>query len=238
MVRWILAGLIAVFVILLAPVVWVLVNPTPPPPVLDGLPWQVERSADGRTSVFGVAPGHSTLDELVAKFGSDHQLAVMQPAESESALEAYFPDVRVGFVTGKLVARIASSEAEREAWAKASPKARYTDSGARQYPLTSEDAAQARRNTIQALSFLPSARLDVDTLLARFGPPVTRLTHDGVEYFLYPDRGLTIALDNTGHAVFEYVAPTDFARLTAPLLQNALTPPPATTTEPDHAADQ
>ena len=185
MVRWILAGLIAVFVILLAPVVWVLVNPTPPPPVLDGLPWQVERSADGRTSVFGVAPGHSTLDELVAQFGSDHQLAVMQPAESESALEAFFPDVRAGFVTGKLVARIASSEAEREAWAKASPKARYTDSGARQYPLTSEDAAQARRNTIQALSFLPSARLDVDTLLARFGPPVTRLTHDGVEYFLF-----------------------------------------------------
>ena len=238
MVRWILAGLIAVFVILLAPVVWVLVNPAPPPPALSGLPWQVERSADERTSVFGVSPGHSTLGELVAQFGSDHQLAIMQPAESASALEAYFPDVRAGFVTGKLVARIASTAAEREAWAKASPKARYTDSAARQYPLSSEDATQARRNTVQALSFLPSARLDVDTLLARFGTPATRLTHDGVEHFLYPDLGLALALDSAGRAVFEYVAPADFARLTAPLLQDAMTPSPAAHQESPHAADQ
>lgn len=68
--------------------------------------------------------------------------------------------------------------------------------------------------------FLPAARFDEATAVERFGPAPERLTtQDGTVHLLYPEQGVVIALDPQERAkpVLQYVAPSAFDRLRAPL---------------------
>lgn len=220
-----LAVLLAAFV----PTLWRTFNAPPAAPtstVPPGVPWAIDRLPDGGTRVFGLSLPGSTLNDARAAWGDELQLALMASRDQPALLEAYVENYRSGPVTGRLVL---SAEAPHKAltrWRDHAAKEEPVSADTRRIALRADDRSEALRSPIVGIGFIPSAQLDAEALRQRFGEPAQRLV-DGtqVEHWLYPERGLAIALDAKGRELLQYVAPADFERrLRAPLLKAS---PPA-----------
>ncbi|MEY2873015.1 MAG: hypothetical protein RLZZ373_386 [Pseudomonadota bacterium] len=188
---------------------------------LAGLPWQIERRPDGSSLVFGLDLGHGALQQAASRWpGETLQLALVRDAKGGLTLEGYLESVRAGFVQGKMVLTGTADTATLEGWAERATHREPQPSGTWRLTLTSPDHAAALAAPLAGLVFLPSARFDEATAVERFGPAHERLvTADGTVHLLYPEHGVVIALDPQGRAkpVLQYVAPSAFDRLRAPL---------------------
>ncbi len=188
-------------------------------PPAEGLPWQIELTANGQTRVFGLMPGSSTLDEARARFGPDVQVALIIAPGETGSVEAYYERVTAGIVTGKLILTLETTLAQREEMLKRAVKADFMESTTRRIALAEIDLQAMSKAPVSAIAFIPSANLSEDIVLQRFGPPVERIrASEQVEHFLYPEKGLDLRLDAKGKELLQYVAPRDFARLRDPLL--------------------
>ena len=218
-----IALFVAIVVALLAvPLLFIDREAAPPTLPTEGLPWQIEALPDGRTRIFGLVPGGSTLADARDRFGSDAQVAlIVAPGESGS-VEAFYESVKAGVVTGKLILTLETVTAQREAMLKRAVKADFMDSTTRRVELAEADLQEMNQVKLMAITFIPSANLSEDIILQRFGTPAERIrAGEQVEHFLYPERGLDLRLDTKGKEVLQYVAPRDFARLRDPLIAAA-----------------
>ena len=236
MLKWFLSGILALIVIMAAPVVWVLVSDPPPPPADGQLPWQIDLIDHGQTRVFGLVPGTSTLDEGIARLGNDFSAGILHTDGEAQSFEAYFESANAGFITGKFILTIDIPKAELTTMAARTPSVKMLETGARLLSLHPDDIVTARSAAISAIAFIPSADLDEDVILQRFGTPGLRIrATPQLEHFLYPDKGLDIALDARGKEVLQYVAPAAFDQLLEPL-QTLRNQSPATEA-PDSASE-
>lgn len=196
---------------------------------VEGLPWQIEVLPDGGSRVFGLTLAHSTLGDARGRFGIDMEIAVIAAPGEPGSLEAYSSSVTTGAIIGKI---ILVADVDRETVARLRQRAIksvHMDSSTRKYILHHDDLTLAWRAPIASVTFIPAASLDEQTVLRRFGAPAERIRVDErVEHFLYPDKGLDLALDSKGKEVLQYVAPRQFARLREPLIKAA----PVTTQSP------
>jgi hypothetical protein len=190
---------------------------------LAGLPWQIERRPDGSSLVFGLDLGHGTLQHAARRWPDETlRLALVRDAQGGLALEGYLENIRAGFVQGKMVLTGAADPATLQTWAERAPHREPQPSGTWRLTLAPQDHAAALTFPLAGLVFLPAARFDEAAAVERFGPAPERLsTPDGTVHLLYPEQGVVIALDPQGRAkpVLQYVAPSDFQRLRAPLLR-------------------
>ena len=204
--------------VILAPLLFVMLGDTPPAPPAEGLPWQIEVLPDGRSQVFGLVPGTSTIAEARARFGPDMQVAIIAAPDQPGSLEAYFESVTMGFVTGKLILTAEVDAGTVARMRERAVKSEYMESTTRRISLAPDDLPSAYAAAIRAITFIPSAHLDADVIVQRFGAPDERIrSTEHVEHFLYARRGLDLALDAKGKEVLQYVAPRDFERLREPL---------------------
>lgn len=209
---------VAIILLLLAVPLFFLPDSAPPVAPTQGMPWQIEKLADGGTRVFGLVPGRSTFDEARRKFGGEPQVALVIAPDESGSLEAYFDNVATGPITGRMVLTLASTPEQRAGMLQRARKAEYMKSTTRQIELGETDLAYAITATVEAIVFIPAANLDEQIVLQRFGAPAERIRSDEFrEHFLYPDKGLDLQLDAKGKEVLQYVAPRDFARLREPL---------------------
>ena len=196
---------------------------------LEGLPWQIEILPYGETKVFGLIPARSTLDDARRRFGMDMEIAVLAAPGEPGSLEAYSSNVTAGVIMGKMILVAAVDKETVARLRQRAVKAEYMDGTTRKYILHPDDVALAWRTPIAGITFIPTASLDEQTVLRRFGVPGERIRVDGrIEHFLYPEKGLDLALDSKGKEVLQYVAPRQFARLREPLIKVA----PVTTHRP------
>ncbi|THF66324.1 hypothetical protein E6C76_05635 [Pseudothauera nasutitermitis] len=218
----ILAGVAA---IILAPLLYLPFADTSEAPPPGSLPWQIEVHEDGATEVFGFVLGRSTLGEAQTRFGKDLEIAVVTPSGGRGSLEAFNGDARAGFITGKLVLTADLPQERVDAMRERAVRSAYMDSSTRKATLHADDLAAALDAPIGAITFIPTADLDEEVILARFGRPAERLASaDHLQHFLYPEHGLEVTLDSRGKEILQYVAPRDFERLRAPLLEAADAP--------------
>jgi len=187
------------------------------------LPWVVEKQADGNTRVMGLTLKVSTLSEAKAAYGPDMAVAIVNAPNEPGTLEAYVASAQAGFVTGKLVLTASADQAMVEGMRERAVKTEYMESTTRKATLSASDLATAMNLPIQAISFIPSVNLDRAAIVERFGTPAREVSsNDHQTHMLYPDKGIDIILDTQGKELIQYVAPADFAHLTAPL--EAVTP--------------
>jgi len=187
-----------------------------------GLPWQIDILPNGETRVFGLIPARSTLDDARGRFGTDMQIAVVAAPGESGSLEAYFNSVTTGVIMGKMILVAATDQQTLGNLRQRAVKSEYMDSSTRKYILHRDDLALAWRAPIASITFIPAASLDEQTVLRRFGAPAERIRIDErVEHFLYPQKGLDLALDSKGKEVLQYVSPRQFARLREPLIKLA-----------------
>lgn len=189
--------------------------PQPDPEMLTArtdLPWQITVNADGSSQVFDVNLGNSTLADVQTKFGPVEDYAVFIRDAENSDLEAYFGNVMFGPLKAKVVVKLQAEEAEKKALAENAPEREASPSGDWKYVLAIADRdAQAARKVI-AISYVPATRgLDRAFFLERFGKPAATLqeNEEAVSWF-YPDKGLSVLIDNKGREVLEYVPPRNF----------------------------
>ncbi len=188
------------------------------PETLSGLPWQIEILPDGSTAVFGLHVGSSRLSDAIEILGSDMDLAIIAAADEPGNLEMYYGHYKAGLLSGKLILQTHASEQDIKRWSGNSPKFDYMASGlAKKHILLDDDLPQALDQVIISLTFIPAVNLDEEVILARFGEPETRIRLSGVTHYLYPEKGLDIALHENSNEVLQYVSPDAFQQLVQPL---------------------
>jgi hypothetical protein len=216
----VLAGL-AVLLAAFVPVLWQMMQPRPVSSVAElPAPWQIERGPQGEVRALGLRLPGSTLADAAARWGDDLQVALIESRGQPLALEAYTDRWQGGGITGKLVLASNAQPAVVQRWKDRSQRRETIDANAQRWALHADDRADALRSGVAGISFLPASRMDAATLRARFGEPAQQLkAADGGLHWLYPDRGLAIAWDeSSGRVLLQLVAPADFdARLRAPL---------------------
>ena len=226
---WIISGLVAASfalgtVIVMGHDIFMPRDAQPAPAKPSGLPWQITALPDGASQVMGLTLGPagiaSTLGDAQARWGQDTQVAIIAAPGEDGLLEAFVDPASAGFITGKVVITAQLAPADIRAMRKRAIKSEFMESTTRKYTLTPADLVTAMKAPITALSFIPQANLDADTVVARFGPPAERVRSNGhLEHFLYPAKGLDLALDTEGKELLQYVAPAEFDRLRLPLIQ-------------------
>lgn len=217
-----LSALLVTLVLLLAALAWPLLSAggrggSAAP--AEGLPWQVELLPGGGSRVFGLAIGSDTLAEAQARWGDDLRIAIVAAHGELGALEASSDRHTAGFLTGRLILSTEVEPALLVHWRQRASKREFVQGGSALETLQADDLAEALRRPIVAIGFVPSANLDAETLRQRFGEPSERLVLNGLEHWLYPERGLAVLLDPARRELLQYVAPREFeARLRRPLL--------------------
>lgn len=186
---------------------------------ITGLPWQVEIFPDGSTQVFGLKIGSSRLSDALESLGNDMELAIIAATDEVGNLEMYYGHYRAGLLSGKLVLQTSVSKEKMKQWRDNAVTSEYMASGlAKKYFVSPDDLPLALAEIIIGITFIPAVNLDEEVILARFGEPVQQIELPGVTHFLYPDRGLDIALHEKSKEVMQYVSPAEFQQLVQPLM--------------------
>lgn len=191
-----------------------LVAPPPDPDTFQArtdLPWQVTVNEDGSVSVLDIVLGRSTLADAMQKFGGVEGLAVFEDTDGEMALEAYFGTVQFGPLKAKIIATLDSPPGELDALKAGANGREGSPSGDWKYPLSEGPAPHAAR-VVKGVTYIPGTRtLDPEFLLARFGAPAALMREsDRAVSWYYPERGLSVLVDDKAREVFEYRLPADF----------------------------
>lgn len=189
-------------------------------PVSDqGLPWQVDALYGGKSRVFNLILGESTVADAKEKLGKDMQIALIAAPGETGSVEAFYDNRSAGFITGKMIITAELDAQTLAGMRERAPKSEYMESSTRKIGLTAEDQQKALMAPIRAISFIPSINLDPGMVEQRFGSPAERIrSSETIEHFLYPDKGLDVVLDSKGKEVLQYVAPGHFAQMRDPLL--------------------
>ena len=204
---------------------WHLLAGAPPPPVAEGLPWQVQRDGDS-VRVFGLQLPGSTLADAQRQWGDGLQVAVMAQRGEPGALEAYVERYERAGIGGRLVLATALPPAQVQQLQLQAAKSAQVDADTARWWLRAEDIAATAGTPVVGITFIAAVQLDAATVLQRFGTPAERLQQGArLQHWLYPERGLAIVLDAEGREVLQFAAPADFeARLRAPLLKAGAVP--------------
>jgi hypothetical protein len=187
---------------------------------MQSLPWQIEVLPEGRSKVFGVTLGGSSLGDAREQLGDDMELAIIVTSGQDSGgLEMYYGQYKAGVFSGKLVLAADLEPALLVQLKERAIRSRYMESGARKLILDPEDLPIALQAPLATMTFIPAINIDESSAIKRFGPAAETIrSKNQVTHLLYPDKGLDLIINENGREVLQYVAPRDFERLRAPLL--------------------
>ena len=197
------------------------------------LPWQVEQDGQGRTQVFGFTLGETTLGEIRGLFQEEGEINLFARLDPDHqavgyAVEAYFDQIYLNRIRGDFVIGIQADAATLAPMYERGLRISQLGSGAKKVKLEPADIATLETLPISTITYLPWKSLDAEIVEKRFGSPAEqRLEPEtGVTHWLYPDKGMDLAMDKKGGVVIQYVNRDAFADLIAPL-ETLASPKPA-----------
>lgn len=207
--------LVTIVLVLLA----VFVIPGKEPSKRVHLPWQIEVSPQGNLKIFGMELGRTTLSEAEHILGELVVVSMFATDSGEKVVEGYFDNLDISGLRAKMVVVMDLSEEQLKALYERGVRVANIGGGRNKVTLSDSDKELVRRSPIASITYLPKANLDAEMIRARFGEPETRIKEkEGtIEHWLYPNKGLDIALDEEGKDVLQYVQRRDFAQLRQPL---------------------
>lgn len=183
------------------------------------LPWLTQVDEQGTLSVFGISLGESTLQQARGSLQSQGKATLFQAPDGEYRTEVYFQRLFLSGLKADLVLTLAVSTTDAAAMFERGERISQMGSGTRKIELSSRDLEALGQQRIESITFIPATDLDADLIRGRFGDPARLVTEQRspITHWLYPDRGLDIALNPDGKEIFQYVNPADFEKLTRPL---------------------
>lgn len=190
---------------------------------MNRFPWQIAVNEAGNTQVFGLTLGQTTLAETEQALGEPAEVSLFVPASGDKVIEAYFDSVDISGLRARIVIVMQVSKAELDAMFSRGARVANMGGGRHKVTLADADMMRLQKMPIGSLTYIPRINLDEKLISGRFGEPAERIAEpDGkIVHWLYPDKGLDIALDSEGKEVLQYVRPADFESIRAPLLKAA-----------------
>lgn len=183
------------------------------------LPWDIRLAPDGSSEVFGLTLGQSSLADARLQFRAQGKVNLFSSPGGLHNLEAYFDRVSLSGLKANLVLSLDLPADQARAMFERGLRISQLGSGGKKVDLAPRDLDAAATLTIRHITYLPAADLDEPLLQKRFGEPQLRIREADSQlvHWLYPDRGLDIAVNPQGTEVFQYLPPAEFDRILAPL---------------------
>lgn len=205
---------------LLGFVALLLLMPATPDDLAERLPWQIGQDDAGRSRVFGITLGQTTLAEIRAIWRMEGELNLFQtPAEPPRyTAEAFFEPMEQQRLRADFVMTLDVDQRTLSGMYDRGLRISQLGGGSKKIKLHPDDAATLTAYPVRSLGYLPKARLDAESLARRFGAPSQELAEpdSGIVHWFYPERGLDIARAPNGKTIVQYVNPGDFDTLLAP----------------------
>ena len=182
-------------------------------------PWEITLHDDGSSSVFGIQLGKTRFEDAARHLGWDREVAILIGNDDVASLEMYYSRFRSGALTGKLVVAADASPQIAAQLAEQSAGGEYLGTGSRRFDIELSQLDGNQDVAVKTLSFIPTINLDESIIEGRFGKATEIITVGDSRHFLYPEKGLDIALNPEGKETLQYIAPKHFHLLRQPLLQ-------------------
>lgn len=193
------------------------------PPGEAHLPWQIEITSEGNSKVFGVEIGRSTLADVADTFQVVPEITLFEQKDGKRVVEVYFDNVDIGGLRARVVLVMALTDEQMAGMYQRGERRANMGGGRHKVTLATADVQSLQQATFSSLSYIPRHNLDEAVVKGRFGEPAERITESNgkVVHWLYPDKGLDIALDPDAKEVLQYVRPAQFEMVRSPLLEEA-----------------
>lgn len=185
------------------------------------LPWDIQQTDAGHTKIFDLTLYQSTLEDAQTLLGDDGKVSLFATPDNQYYIEAFFERMDLSGLRASFVMALNVDSQTTMEMFKRGLRMKSLETGNKQIDLTPEDIAQLKNATIQHITYVPVANLDEELLASRFGAPRHKLADEepGVIHWLYPEKGLDIAIHEKGKEVLQYLDPTDFNQVLDPLQQ-------------------
>lgn len=182
------------------------------------LPWLINTDSEGYTEVFGLTIGQSTLSEAEQAFSQQAKLSLFRSPEGDMDIEAYFDRIFLSGLKANIVLRMDVDEVSASKIFERGLRISQMGSGSKKVELAEEDRELMGRTTFELLTYLPAADLDPELIAKHFGDPEEKIREtEKTEHWLYPAKGLDIAVNSETKEVFQYVIPKNFHKVREPL---------------------
>lgn len=220
MERYIFAGVLAVTVLILAAAMLLAPEPTEQPRYL---PWDIVVDAQQQMTVFGLTLRRSTLQQAEQRFGEEAEVTLFAK-DGNKMVEAFFNSVTLTQIRAKVVITMDLDEETLEGYFQRGVRMAKLGDHSYKVTLGSEDMADLYQQPIGVITYMPKATLTDELIQQRFGEPQQKIVESELgTHWLYPEKGLDLLLAESGKAVLQYIAPSQFDLLLLPLLQSDTT---------------
>ena len=186
-------------------------------------PWSVTLSERGNSQLLGITLDESTLLQAQQQWRASPKITLFMPKEAPAKVEAYFERVTLGGIRASIVAEITVPETELTTLIDQGARISTQGDGSRKITLDGTGVGIVEQSIITSLTYLPKANLPSEVIKQRFGTPTEtfRIEEDKIEHWIYPQIGLDLVFSEETKEVLQYVPPSRFERLLAPLRKRA-----------------
>lgn len=183
------------------------------------LPWDIQIDPAGNSIVFGLTLGSSTLREARQVFEVQDELSLFISPDNQMDFESYFQRVYLSGIRADIVIKLDVDKKTAESMFERGVRISQLGGGIKKVTLSKPDLEQLETAAIVLITYLPGADLEAALIAKRFGEPARHTEEpNGIDHWLYPDRGVDIAVNPGGKEVIQYVPPAMFeALVTSPL---------------------
>lgn len=189
------------------------------PTMKDDLPWHIEHPTPHSVRVFGLTLGQSSTEDAQKKFKEEAKPSLFKSPSGQLIAEVFFEQVDLAGLRSKIVLTVEVPEVELKGMYERGLRMAATGSG-KKITMAPEDIARLRTFPIGSLTYIPGFRVENEMFLKRFGQPAQQVKEkgSGAIHWLYPQNGLDITLGGEDKPLLQYVSPTQFNKLSEPLL--------------------
>ena len=169
------------------------------------MPWQSYVDEQGRTVVFNLTMGESTLIDSIRLFGSEVEASLFEDKDRKQTLEVYFSNTKVGGISARVILNLKLNDQQFYYLKDNIKKTEIMPTGNKKTIFNQAGESSMFNLMISALTFIPSADLSTDTLLGLFNKPArVEKPESGVENWYYPNKGLRIIVDSDHKEILEF----------------------------------
>ncbi|AKH19242.1 hypothetical protein [Sedimenticola thiotaurini] len=187
------------------------------------LPWNTQVDAQGNLSVFNIVLGKSDLAQARESFQDKGKANLFLTPDDRYVIEVYFQSIYLSGLKADVVLTMDLPEARAKAMFERGERISKLGTGARKVDLSSSDMEQLAREKVAFITYIPAADLDEELISSRFGEPDRKIqeAESSTTHWLYPEKGLDIAVNPDEKEVFQYVNPADFGQILKPLVKSS-----------------
>ncbi|MEH6471705.1 MAG: hypothetical protein V7752_10660 [Halopseudomonas sp.] len=187
------------------------------------LPWKIDILSDGSPRVFDLTLGQSSLDDATQLLSESPTVNLFRSPEGLFNIEAYFQRVSLSGLRADFIMTLEIDQLVAAEMFARGLRISQLSSGSKKVNLAEVDTRLAMSSPIRHITYIPSTNLDAELIERYFGKPEQILDDpEGGAHWLYPNKGLDIALNPDTKEVFQYVHPDLFDQLVGPLLVKPL----------------